>query len=165
MDEDQLRLEQQKMEHEERRVRMEEKKANTDRWTRWGVVVPLAVALLALAGNFWSEHNKREEQTQQAKDAFELKVADLIMNTKTPSETEGRAVAMRQLFPKRLGEDFGAQFHPEQASDRKKFEHDQRIAAKKELIGLIAAHPEAREQIISTWQKLFPADGWAKKLG
>jgi transcriptional regulator of met regulon len=165
MDADQIAIEEKKMRLDERRVEMEERKTRQTFWARLGVVVPLAVALLALAGNFWSEHNKREEQIQQAKDAFELKVADLVMNTKSPFETQGRATAMKQLFPERLGENFAARFDPEQATDRRKFENDQRVAAKKELLNLIAAHPEAREQIISTWRTLFPADEWAKNLG
>jgi hypothetical protein len=164
MDADEIAIEQEKLRLDERRVRVEERKAKQGFLTRVGVVIPLAVALLALAGNVWSEHRAREDRIQAARDAFELKVADLVMDTTGPFETRGRANAMKQLFPKRLGADFASSFDPEQASDRKKFERDQRVAAKKELLKLLAEHPDDRDQILSTWRQLFPADEWAKGI-
>jgi hypothetical protein len=86
------------------------------------------------------------------------------MDTRGPFETKGRANALKQLFPDRLDEDFDSHFDPEQATDRKTFERDQRVASKKELVNLLAEHPEARKQILLTWQRLFPADDWAKNL-
>ena len=48
---------------------------------RLGVIIPLFVAAFALAGNFYSERNNRNARTQLAKDTFELKVADIVMDT------------------------------------------------------------------------------------
>jgi hypothetical protein len=66
MDQDELDLERRKLEHEERRVRVEERKADQGRWTRLGVVVPLIAAVIAFASSVYSENQKRDEQIQQA---------------------------------------------------------------------------------------------------
>jgi hypothetical protein len=71
---------------------------------------------------------------------------------------------MAQLFPKRLTGGWANAFNPEQATNRASFEHDQIVASKKELLKLMAEHPDARNLILSTWQAMFPADGWAQDL-
>jgi hypothetical protein len=148
MDKDELELEKQRLALEVRRVQAEERMARHSFWTRLGVAVPIVAALIAFGGTLWSQHNERRDkidlQKLQAKDAFELKVVELVMDTTGPFETRARAKAIKQLFPSRLGKGFASRFDPEQASDRKTFERDQRVASKKELLKLLADHPEER---------------------
>lgn len=168
LEEQKLDIEVKKLEHEERRVRVEERKARQGFWTRLGVVVPLLVAGVAFGGTWWSQHqesrDKIELQELQAKDGFELKVVEIVMDTRGPFGTRNRANAIQQLFPDRLREDFASSFDPEQASDRKTYNRDQRVASKKELIALLVAHPDQRDQILRTWRQMFPGDEWARGL-
>lgn len=168
MDADQLRIEEQRLELDERRVALEERKARHDFWTKLGIVVPIFAAALVFAGNLVVQRLQADDaidaQKRQAADAFELKVAELIMDSEGPYETRGRAVALSQLFPNRVATDFVKNYDPEQATNRANFERDQRVASKKELIALLAAHPADSAFIVRTWRQLFPADTWLSLL-
>jgi hypothetical protein len=179
MDADQLELERQKVQLEERRVATEERTARHGFWTRLGVVLPLAAALVAFGGSVLVQRlNARDAlelqtntaraalalQTKKAVDDFELKVAEILMAAKGPYETRGRAIALRQIFPSRLGDKFAITFNPEDATDRAAFIHDRTVASKKRLLNLLAEHPQDRQQIIETWRRLFPDDVWVAKL-
>jgi hypothetical protein len=160
-DDESLAIERERLEIERRRLSLDEQKSRTEsrqQWfTRIGVVVPLLVALLVFWGNVQSDNRKADAD-------FQIKAAEIVMNTQTPTEAYGRARALKALFPDRLPPNFAQGFDPEKFSDRSSFENGQRVASKKELIGLIAAQPEQRDLIIKLWKELFPGDTWIDEI-
>ncbi|HEX6699533.1 MAG TPA: hypothetical protein VF101_02275 [Gaiellaceae bacterium] len=156
-DDDMLAIERAKLELEERRVRVEERKARQSFLTRLSIFIPAIAAVAAVAGSVYLQHVK-------AKDDFELKAAEIVMDATGPYEARARAVALREIFPDRLGDHFGGAFDPEHATNRATFNRDQNVASKKELLNLIAAHPDERSQLIATWKRLFPDDVWIRDL-
>jgi len=168
MDEQQLDIERRKLALEERRVAVEERQAKQARTTRLSVLIPVVIALVVLGGDVvmqrMNAHDALSLQETQAKDNFELKVAELVMDTKSALGARNRAIAMREIFPNRVGKEFARAFNPEDASSREVRRENQRVEAKKEMLRLLAEHPTARRQIIDTWRRLFPGDEWAQAL-
>lgn len=169
MNPDEFDLEKQKLALDERRVEVEERQARHGFWTRLAIVIPVIAALLAFGGNLVAQrlqaHDALNLQTAKAKDEFEVKVAEIVMNTHGPFEARGRAVALREIFASRLGKEFARNFNPEDATDKGTTTNDAEVASKKELLKLIAEHPGDRQQIIRTWRSLFPGDTWIRPLG
>lgn len=161
-------LEQRKIDLEERRVAIEERKARHAFWTRFGIVVPIVAALIAFGADLDVQRRNAKDalalQERKAKADFELKVAELVMNTHGPFESRGRAVALREIFADHLGKQFGSNFNPEDATNKEAATHDAVVSSKKELLQLIAEHPARRRQLVHTWEKLFPDDRWARAL-
>jgi flagellar biosynthesis/type III secretory pathway M-ring protein FliF/YscJ len=158
---DEGNIEHQKLAIDQRRLSLEERKAKAElRWgwlTRLVVLIPVVVALIAFM-------QALKVQNEKAKDDFEVKAAEIVMNADTPAETDGRARALAALFPDRLGPDFASQFDPDKFANRPQFERDQVVAAKKELLDLVAAHPQDRALIIELWRDLFPDDAWVEQI-
>ena len=126
----------------------EERERRHSFWTRLGVVVPLvAVVVTAIAGYV--------TQRQQEKQDFKLKAADIVFNTSGPAAAEEKAAALKALFPDDLGSSFATHFNP---SAGRVARSDPTVVAT--VIGLIAAHPNARAEIIRDWKRAFPADTW-----
>jgi hypothetical protein len=168
MDPMEREIEDRKLALEERRIQIEERQARHGFWTRLGIVLPVLVALLVFAGGIVTQRlNARDAlslQEEQAKDDFELKVAEIVMDSESPFGVRNRAIAMGELFPHRLGIKFAHDFDPEHASNTEARLDNQRIAAKKELLKLMVEHPAERRQVVDTWRQLFPDDEWARAL-
>jgi flagellar biosynthesis/type III secretory pathway M-ring protein FliF/YscJ len=98
-----------------------------------------------------------EVQRQAAQAQFEIKAAELAMNTDSPDVTRGKSLALAQLFPGRLPAGFAKQF------DAQVFGVEE-TSSKKELIRLLAEKPQQRARIIKDWLQLFPEDQWANNL-
>jgi hypothetical protein len=118
----------------------------------------------ALAHQRESASDALAQQRESAQAAFQLKSAEIVMDATGPFQARGRSVALRELFPERLGAEFATTFNPEHATNRKTFERDQIVASKKELLKMISEHPEARTAIVGAWRALFPDDEWAAAL-
>lgn len=168
MDDHQADIEKQKLALDERRVQIEERQARHAFWTRLGIVIPVVAALIAFGASVLNQRLDARDalslQEKKAKDDFELKVAEIVMDSETPFGVRNRAIALGEIFSERLGERFGHNFDPEDASSVKARTLNQQLAAKKELLILIAEHPGEREQIVSTWHTLFPDDEWVQTL-
>jgi hypothetical protein len=164
LDANELELEKQKLALEERRVVIDERKARQGFWTRVTVLIPIVAALIALGGTALSRHQESRDEIKlqelEAQDAFELKAVELVMSAETAFETLTRAKAVKALFPQRLPDGFAATFDPERNTDFR----FRIIASKKELLTLLAEHPQQRQQILETWRSLFPGDEWAANL-
>jgi hypothetical protein len=144
-------LENKKDDLDYQRFQLEKRKNISDIVLAWvttlslifGVVIPL----ITIAVNVNS-------QTKQARHEFELKAAEIVMNTTGPTGTLNRAKAMANMFPDRLPSNFAASFDP------KEYTGDNTNTPKKELIQLLVEHPDQRAKIIETWKKLFPDHEW-----
>lgn len=117
-------LEQRKLEIEEQKLKVERIKA----WTgNASIVLSLLIAGATISVGIWSQYQQsklqlalQEEQTknqsiiqkQQAESQFELKAAEIVMNSNRPIETLNKAKALQNLFPKHLPDHFAASFDP-----------------------------------------------------
>jgi flagellar biosynthesis/type III secretory pathway M-ring protein FliF/YscJ len=151
-------LDQKKIDEERRRTRL------TAGSVFVSIFVPLTVAAVTFASASCNQKEQAEAQLklqeEQANDQFELKAAEIVMTSDNPKITYNKARAMRALFPGHFPPDFAATFNPDEFSSNEAGV----IQSKKELLNLLAEHPEQRKQIIDTWKQLFPEDEWVKEL-
>ncbi len=127
LEERKLSLEEKKLEIEKEKLKVERLKA----WTTGGsIVISLLIAALTISFGVWSQHKQTmtqiDLQDKQAKSQFEIKAAEIVMNTNTPRVTHNKAKALLALFPERLPKNFAESFEagnfsepaPERTPDR-----------------------------------------------
>ena len=158
-------IEQMKLALEQRKVEIEERREHRENLSRWfvriGVGIPLVAAVItAIISTHLQARSELKLEKLKAKNEFETRAAEIVMATDSPSETHGRARALAALFPEQLGDNFAAQFKPDNYSNRDEFLRDQRIMAKKEFLNLFTRHAEHRAELIRLWRQLFPGDEW-----
>lgn len=101
------------------------------------IFVPLLIGVIALR--------------TQTKTTFEIKAAELVMQSPTPWIAKQRAQVIERMFPKRL-KNFARSF------DFDDFPGTRLHEMKIELIRLLAVNPEERAFIVAEWKKQFPKD-------
>jgi hypothetical protein len=99
----------------------------------------------------------------QARKDFELNAAELVMAEKKPIGTFNKARALKALFGDRLPSDFAENFKPAEF-EAPGYRRDAIVASKKELITLLADHPEHRRVIVRIWSHAFPDDDWISEF-
>ena len=108
-----LEFEREKLELEREKVKLERFKTW---WTGIAIIIPLVVAIVTIGFTSQSQHDQAklqlELQTQEAKTQFELKAAEIVMNTESPLGAQIKAKALASLFPDRLPKNFAASFDP-----------------------------------------------------
>src|SRR4051794_14772817 len=87
-----LALEMQKLDIEREKLAVERHKA---KWAAAAVIVPLIAAIFTVALGLYVTH-------QQSKSQFELKAAEIVMQSKSPEEALGRAKTFIAMFPDKL---------------------------------------------------------------
>jgi hypothetical protein len=146
---------------EEQRIEIEREKLNVEKegikferfkliTTSISVCVPLLALFATVFLGIWS-------QKQKDTNDFNLKAAEITLNTDNPWVTYNKAQSLRQIFPKILPDDFAKTFNPETIGVDE-------TNSKKELFNLIAAHPEHAKQIIQIWMAIFPGDTWIEDV-
>jgi hypothetical protein len=120
-------------------------------WTGISVVVSVAIGAGTLLFDVWSQNRTAELQ-------FELKAAEIALNTDNPAITKKKSVVLGQLFPNRLPPEFSKGFDPILVLEEDKVHGSD---DKKMLIRLLAERPQQRAQILSDWKQLFPSDQWS----
>ena len=124
-------LEREKLKMERERLELECKKVELERikiwWTGVSIFIPLCIAAVTISFSAWSMTQQSklqlEIQTQQvktqsdiqdkqARSQFELKAAEIAMNSQTPFEAQTKAKAMANIFPDRLPTSFAESFDP-----------------------------------------------------
>ena len=143
-----LDIEQQKLALEYEKLKLERFKAI---WTGISIFIPL---LIAVGTIFFNAKN----QAEQAQIDFQLKAAEIVMNSSGPSEAKGKAEAMVALFPDYIPADFAKSFVPLDYGSSKI------SASQKALLDLIVEHPDQRNEIIDMWLAVAPYDTWAENL-
>ena len=139
--------------YESKLIGIEEEKLALERRKAWINGFALAIPLLAAVLAYWSTQRL---QGVQASDNFQLKAAEIAMTARNSYDAKGRAVALAALFPEKLPKDLGEQFDPEKYSWGRE--------SRRELLSLIAAHPEHRAVMVRAWKSLFPHDEWINDL-
>jgi hypothetical protein len=149
-------LERGKLEIERQRLELEKKAARRESRRSWTVPLTVLIPLVTLAITVMVQ--LASERTQAQRD-FELKAAELVLSEKKPSSTYNKARALKALFPERLPDGFAKNFDPANYAGTASVEQAT-IASKKELITLIADHPDQRRLVVRLWRGVFPEDEW-----
>jgi hypothetical protein len=139
---------------EERKLALEKEKLRVERKKLWlmplSFITPVAIAGATIIFGFWSHHERAQAD-------FDLKTAEIIMNSSTASGTRNRAKALAALFPNRVSPNFADSFTPSDFGAPS-------IARQEKLLQLVVEHPERKAEIIAMWKRLFPRDTWADSL-
>ena len=126
-------------------------------------VTPIASVLatvgFAFLAYFIQLRIRRRDEALQ----FQLKAAEVFMAAPDANQAKRRAEFLSRLFPKRLGV-----LQTVLRDDGEDWPYFGRsIGSRKELLDLLAQHPESRAEIIRAWEILFPWNSttseWAKK--
>jgi hypothetical protein len=129
---------------EEKKLRVENRKL----WFSTGsIVIPLLVVAATI---YWN--TLAQESANQA--AFELKVAEVILDTRTVTEARNRAKGLAALFPTRLPADFSNRLQGLSEKLQRPYVMDKR--ALRDL--LIATPKERRKEVLDLWLMFNPED-------
>jgi hypothetical protein len=146
-----LEIEKQKLAFEREKIDLEKTKA----WLTAGtIVIPFIVAILTV---FFQLRAASQLKKSDARTAFELKAAEIVLSSGGPKKAKARAQVLKQLFPDHLPENFAESFDP---SIMPGSQH----ADKLEFLKLAMEKPEKRDELIKLWEALFPwDDAWLPK--
>jgi hypothetical protein len=128
---------------ERQRVDLERQKM---KWSAIALGIPLLVAAVSFAATVVG-------QARQARAQFQLKAAELVINTDDPFMAESRARALLELFPDQMGPTFGERFAGDNYMGTN-FNDRIKIAAQ------VIEHPEKRDEILRTYLRVFENDAW-----
>lgn len=120
--------------------------------TAASILVSAMAAITAYLGT-------RQSQREQATDAFQLKVAEIVMAARTPWEAKGHANALAACFPDRVRTKMADSFDPESQGWGRE--------SRRELLAVLAAQSDSqqkRKAILNTYKALFPGDKWANDV-
>lgn len=116
--------------------------------TGLSVAVPLLAAVLAYMVQVWVR--KRDETLQ-----FQLKAAEIVMDSRDTNEAMRKGEMLTKLFPKRLDT-------LKQALQKDTFPYfGPSNERREELLRILAQYPESRKDILAAWEMLFPWDSSA----
>ncbi|MDP3655281.1 MAG: hypothetical protein Q8R67_26775 [Rhodoferax sp.] len=148
-------LEREKFEYQKS---LEDKKLEIERLKAWltggSILIPLLLGVLTLA---WQSHTAAKLKDRDAKDAFELKAAEIVFTGDNTRATKNKAKALTVLFPDRFPENFGDAFEPTQFGGP-------RFEAKLEVFKAACLKVESPSEVYQIWHQLFPGDKWIAQL-
>jgi len=126
--------------------------------TAGSIALPLLIGFYAIQRQVKTAFEIKEVE---AKNSFELKTAEILLNSKTPGQLHSKAKVLLRLFPKApLAAEFTElvkNFNPNEFSGPS-------IEWRVEIFKAVAAHPDEKENIIKLWRQLFPDDEWIKRF-
>jgi hypothetical protein len=150
-----LILEREKFEYQRT---LEGEKLAVERLKAWltggSILIPLLLGILTLA---WQARTAAQLKDKDARDAFELKAAEIIFAGDNTRATKNKARALTVLFPGRFPPNFGDAFEPTQFGGP-------RFDAKLEVFKAACRKVESPEEVYKIWRDLFPGDNWVKVL-
>ena len=162
-----------------RRIQIEEERT-IDMWwaARFTAVSIVGTILIGFASLFLQARTAHKLKQQEALVAFQLKTAEILMNSKSSQAAKEKAAALRRLFPEYVSEDFVNAFKkslklPGIAYQEKKLELFKAIAAKlddrKEIFKIYATLYSDEELTFTdfgeSWKAAFPDDAaWVDDL-
>lgn len=134
--------EQEQVRLRDRELTLKERELTLERRKNWVTVATVIVSVAAVLLTYWGTRQGQLEQTRvqtelqekAARDAFELKAAEIAMSGRGSFDAKGRAKALAALFPGRLPE-FGSAFDP--------VENSWGRDSKSELLALLQQRPPA----------------------
>lgn len=89
----------------------------------------------------------------QARQAFELKAAELVMNAPSVFAVEKKARILRTIFAAKIPRDFAAAFNPKDFATA-----GPSVESKLELLKLIVANFEREAEVVDLWRRMYPGD-------
>jgi hypothetical protein len=121
----------------------------------WALCIPLAVAALTVVYSVYSSNI-------DARNNFELKATEIIMNSQGPLETYHKAHALKALFGDDLPHEFANDFNPGNEMLGSPVVAGDKI----EFLKLIIQNPNYnKSEIIELWGEVYPADRpWLSKI-
>jgi hypothetical protein len=131
-------IEQKRLELEEEKLKIEREK---NKWMSLSIFIPLLVVSITLIGGMLN-------QQMQSKNEFELKAAEIVMDTESVSAARNRARTLAALFPNKLSSDFAEAFEPEHHSGEIPLE------TRIELFRQIIEHNDREAEIIRHWNNI-----------
>jgi len=137
-------LEVQKIAIEREKLQIERAKLKIERSKAWWSGVPILAVAATIGFGIWQQH-------QQARTEFELKTAEIVMNTDNPDVTRNKATALIGLFPGELPADLPKRVDPD------KFAVDQTDLSS-DLFDVISAHMTDAPAILALWRIVHPDD-------
>ena len=132
----------------------------------WGKAILIAASIaLPLIGGLYSIHKQVKTafaiKQVEARNSFELKAAELLLNSKTPGQLQAKAKALMKLFPTApLPSNFAESV---EAFDPDKYSGPS-TEWKLELFKVLTEPTRNREVIIKLWKEIFPEDEWIERL-
>ena len=149
------RLEREKFEFQKK---LELEKLKIERSTAWltggSILIPLLLGVVTI---LWQSRSAMKIKDRDARDAFELKVAEIVFASETARGIRARAVALADLFPNRLPATFADKFVPE------KFDMP-RYQAMVEVFRAAVSKAATPKEVYEMWNLLFPGDDWLEPL-
>lgn len=149
------KLEREKFEYQKA---LEEKKLEVEQLKAWltggSILIPLLLGILTLS---WQSRTAAKLKDRDAKDAFELKAAEIVFTGDNTRATKNKAKALTVLFPDRFPANFGDAFEPTQFGGP-------RFDAKLEVFKAACSKVESPSEVYQIWHQLFPGDNWIKPL-
>lgn len=144
---------------EAQRLQIERDRLGIEKLTAWvtplSLLIPLIIAILTLRSQAKSA---RELKEAEARSAFELKAAELVLGAYSPSAASGRARVLESLFKDRLPPGFAGSFPKKDVPGLRVHE------MKLELLRELAENPEHTEKILSAWRQTFPEEEWLQPI-
>src|SRR5262245_56919808 len=122
-----------------------------------GIVAAL-ISFLAAMGTAWFG---LKPQAEQARSQFEIKAAEIVLQTRSPGEASDKAIVLKELFPNRLPENFAQSFNPEKFLS---YSPDI-ISEKLELLKILQGKKIAEmKDLVRLWILLYPEDTAGPKI-
>jgi hypothetical protein len=153
-------------EYEQEQVRLKDRELTLEHRKSWVTLTTVIVSVAAALLTYWGTRQGQLEQSRvqmelqekAARNAFELKAAEIAMSGRGSFDAKGRAKALAALFPGRLPPELGSAFDPAENSSGRD--------SKSELLALLAAasNPEHRRAIVRAYKALLPEDDSIKRL-
>ena len=142
-------------EYEKEEIRLKDRELTLETLKIVLTVITIFVSVGAALFTYWSA---RQAQERAARDAFELKAAEISMAGRGSFDAKGRAKALAALFPGRLQPELASAFDPVENSWGRE--------SKSELLALLAAAPnrDHRCAIVRAYKALLPNDDSINRL-
>jgi hypothetical protein len=126
--------------------------------TAASIAVPLLIGFYAIHRQVKTAFELKEVE---AKNSFELKAAEILLNSKTPGQLHNKAKVLLKLFPKApLPSEFTElvkSFNPNEFTGPS-------IEWKVEFFKIVVANYDRKESIIELWRQVFPGDEWIERF-
>ena len=140
------------------KLHMDEEKLKLEKIRLFTTFASIIFTLSTIIIGVWSIY-------KQSNLDFELKTAELILDSKNATGTYNRARALLEIFPEKLDSNFAEKFNPE---NKNAFNPDlyggTSYEAKMDVLKLILEYPNQKDDIINMYHIIFPNSNWVENL-
>lgn len=116
------------------------------------IIISVLIVIITLWANDQGQIKQEESDRNLAKLSaeydFQLKAAEIVMDSDSATETRNKAIALKRLFGDRLPKNFAENFDIKGVGGPNK----------DKIFDVLAEHPDNRQQILSDWVTLWPGD-------